>query len=203
MRIDGRVPAHTQGPRITSESKSCRSCDSELNASEQPTAAYAYGAAGLFDHYDGTGYTCYAFDPAGNLVERLRGADPNAGQTDYVEDTAVYDTYGQLWADVDGDTGLILMGSRHYAPAMRRFISRPAMLCPTVVVQRKPCGCPATPARQLYGHNPTPQHPFYVASQWFVQAGELGIGTQIVTRAGLVLFLKTVSRPESGESLPE
>ena len=38
----------------------------------------------------------YAFDPAGNLVERLKGADPNSAYTDYVSDTAVYDTYGQL-----------------------------------------------------------------------------------------------------------
>ena len=40
----------------------------------------------------------------------------------------------------------------------------------------------------------TPQHPFYVKDKGFVSAGELGIGTQIVTRAGPALFLKTVSR---------
>ena len=32
--------------------------------------------------------------PAGNLVERPRGTDPNAAYTDYVSDTAVYDAYG-------------------------------------------------------------------------------------------------------------
>ena len=32
----------------------------------------------------------YAFDPAGNLVERPRGTDPNAAYTDYVSDTAGY-----------------------------------------------------------------------------------------------------------------
>ena len=33
---------------------------------------------------------------AGNLVERLKGTDPNSTYTDYVSDTAVYDSYGQL-----------------------------------------------------------------------------------------------------------
>ena len=47
----------------------------------------------------------YAFDPAGNLVERLPGTDPNSAYTDYVSDTAVYDSYGRLQADVDANTG--------------------------------------------------------------------------------------------------
>ena len=38
----------------------------------------------------------YAFDPAGNLVERLKGTDPNSAYTDYVSDTAIYDSSGQL-----------------------------------------------------------------------------------------------------------
>jgi hypothetical protein len=48
----------------------------------------------------------------------------------------------------------------------------------------------------------TPQHPFYVAGRGFVQAGELGIGTQIVTRAGPALFLKTVSRRNEPAGVP-
>ena len=62
----------------------------ELDASGNVTAAYAYGAAGLFERYDYVAgdYTAYAFDPAGNLVERLKGTDPNSGNTDYVGDTA-------------------------------------------------------------------------------------------------------------------
>ena len=90
----------------------------------------------------------YAFDPAGNLVERPRGTDPNAAYTDYVSDTAVYDSYGQLRADIDAttgqeyaagdpvgfggqfgcytdlETGLVLMTYRYYDTVACRFLTR-------------------------------------------------------------------------------
>jgi len=39
----------------------------------------------------------------------------------------------------------------------------------------------------------TPEHPFYVDGRGFVQAGDLGIGTSIVTRAGPALTLSAAS----------
>ena len=44
----------------------------------------------------------------------------------------------------------------------------------------------------------TPEHPFYVDGKGFVQAGDLGIGTSIVTRAGPALTLSHVTWAQSG-----
>ena len=40
----------------------------------------------------------------------------------------------------------------------------------------------------------TPEHPFYASGKGFVAAGELGIGTQIVTRAGPTLWVTGTAR---------
>ncbi len=40
----------------------------------------------------------------------------------------------------------------------------------------------------------TPEHPFYVAGRGFVALGSLGVGTQVVTRAGPALVVKSLTR---------
>ena len=58
--------------------------------------------------------------PAGNLVERLKGTDPNSAYTDYVSDTAVYDSYGQL--RVCAATGPVVRSAPAYLILRRTYL---------------------------------------------------------------------------------
>lgn len=46
----------------------------------------------------------------------------------------------------------------------------------------------------------TPEHPFFVDGKGWVEAGSLGIGTSIVTRAGPVLAVKSLDWQRSGQA---
>ena len=121
----------------------------ELNSAGSVVAANGIGADGVRSRYNPTSPTVgthwyFTYDPQGNLVQRQ-----NENNTQFlVSDTALYDAYGVLRADItpttggssnhrdpigfggqwgyytDYESGLLLLTHRYYDPATGRFVNR-------------------------------------------------------------------------------
>jgi RHS repeat-associated protein len=112
--------------------------------------AYGFAADGIRSRYlpsSGGFYYVYQYDPMGNYLQRESAGEYNPGGED-VLDTALYDSYGHMTADLnsstggaasrgesigfggqwgnytDPETGLLCLGHRYYEPGTGRFLNR-------------------------------------------------------------------------------
>jgi RHS repeat-associated protein len=130
------------GPSPLIEEQQSGSTTSVLNA-------YGFAADGIRSRYlpsSGGFYYVYQYDPMGNYLQRESAGEYSAGED--VLDTALYDGYGHMTADLnsstgspasrgesigfggqwgnytDPETGLLCLGHRYYDPGTGRFINR-------------------------------------------------------------------------------
>jgi RHS repeat-associated protein len=131
------------GPSPLIEERQSGSTTTVLNA-------YGFAADGIRSRLlpsSGGFYYVYQYDPMGNYLQRESAGEYNPGGED-VLDTALYDSYGHMTADLnsstggaasrgesigfggqwgnytDPETGLLCLGHRYYDPGTGRFLNR-------------------------------------------------------------------------------